>query len=281
MKKDKQKLPFRLITVKEAAEMMNTSYSTLLRWIDEGSHDLPKPFKVGRMIKFRDDEIEHYIESRRVFNGSYLFLDIDGVINNPLSYALFHDDMDNYKDSTYHVYFDNIKKDGNKQQAIDALKEINSKGEFMVGLFANEKHHGEIYNKLLVKMLSNGLKETYPDTKVILISSASDVIESELFDKAYWSELWGLNIVDGFALAGDGMTRYNFMKEYLKKLPENEMWRATMLDDLDCPDEVEYGYFEVSTHFTIDTNAYKRMVSSLFDYALTPTRLNRLEKGDL
>ena len=55
------------MSTKEAAERLGITLRTLYRFIDEGS--LPA-YKVGRVIRLKQDEVDTFIEGRRIEPGT-------------------------------------------------------------------------------------------------------------------------------------------------------------------------------------------------------------------
>ena len=80
-------MKFKLLTTNEVCEMLGISRSTLYRWnnladpdvtplisvmdkisssLEENYNNFPKPFKIGRVYKWREDEILEWLETTRV-----------------------------------------------------------------------------------------------------------------------------------------------------------------------------------------------------------------------
>lgn len=55
------KVEAKFLTVAELATMMNVSSRTIHRWVDAGS--MPKPVRLGNIVRWNRDEITRWIES--------------------------------------------------------------------------------------------------------------------------------------------------------------------------------------------------------------------------
>ena len=53
----------RLLSIKEVIEILNISRATLYRMIDAGEI---KAYKIGKGVRFKQEEIEEYINSRHI-----------------------------------------------------------------------------------------------------------------------------------------------------------------------------------------------------------------------
>jgi len=54
-----------MLTIREVARLLNVSR----QWIYEHRAELPQPHKFGSNVRYRQDEIEAYVESRRIRVG--------------------------------------------------------------------------------------------------------------------------------------------------------------------------------------------------------------------
>jgi excisionase family DNA binding protein len=59
--------PIRWMSTKEACERLGVTLRTLYRFIDQG--DLPA-YKMGRVIRLKEDEVDAFIEATRIRPGS-------------------------------------------------------------------------------------------------------------------------------------------------------------------------------------------------------------------
>jgi excisionase family DNA binding protein len=59
--------PNRWMSTKEACERLGVTLRTLYRFIDQG--DLPA-YKMGRVIRLKEDEVDTFIEATRIAPGS-------------------------------------------------------------------------------------------------------------------------------------------------------------------------------------------------------------------
>ena len=57
-----------LLTRDQAAEFLNVRPQTLAPWASKGRHGLPM-IRVGRCVRYRLADLEHWLESRTVRNG--------------------------------------------------------------------------------------------------------------------------------------------------------------------------------------------------------------------
>lgn len=61
----------KLLTTAEVCELLSISKSTLFRWhgakedASEAIKDFPRPFRIGRALKWNEDEIKAWLENRR------------------------------------------------------------------------------------------------------------------------------------------------------------------------------------------------------------------------
>ena len=60
---------YKLISVKETQSMLGVSRSTLMRWLEQRIPDFPRPFKIGRQLKWNYFELERYVQSKRAKHG--------------------------------------------------------------------------------------------------------------------------------------------------------------------------------------------------------------------
>lgn len=58
----------RLLSITELAELLGVSVATVRWWLHQGT--APDHFKLGRHIKFRHSDVEHWLEARRRPSGS-------------------------------------------------------------------------------------------------------------------------------------------------------------------------------------------------------------------
>ena len=56
---------FRLLSVRQVAELFDAGQSTILEWVRKGRYEFPKPIKVGRLTRWRSDELQAWIEARQ------------------------------------------------------------------------------------------------------------------------------------------------------------------------------------------------------------------------
>ena len=52
-----------MLTIKEVAKLFSVSRVTIWRWTKE-LHDFPRPMKIGRSVRWRERDIENYIQHR-------------------------------------------------------------------------------------------------------------------------------------------------------------------------------------------------------------------------
>ncbi len=63
--------PPELLTRQEAAEYLGVKPQTLSVWAVTGRYELPY-VKVGRLVKYRREDLDAFLESRRVTHGGQL-----------------------------------------------------------------------------------------------------------------------------------------------------------------------------------------------------------------
>ena len=152
-----------------------------------------------------------------------VYLDIDGVISNARTYAEYHElSLDGKfpltQNSDDHDYI-----------------RFNQSDEYGFGVFSHSKAWGEIYDKSLIKQLRDAINEVADKHEVVIVSSGAGILSEDYkssLNMEYFSDLWGLNIVDYHAYTGSLYSRYKGMIEHARS---NYKWTNThviLLDDL-------------------------------------------------
>lgn len=142
----------------------------------------------------------------------YLYLDIDGVLNNPETYKVYHEAMNTFDD-------------GNVFNIAKVIKHLEPHG---ITVFGYNDKWGEIMSMKLVELLH---KFCYKHgIKVFVISSASDVL-NEKPSSEYFQKYFPFDIV-GYYSGGGIDQRYTYMVDNVKALPNGNNASYVLLDDM-------------------------------------------------
>ena len=136
-----------------------------------------------------------------------VYLDIDGVISNQKTYAEYHEMAKNHE-------FEFVDK--GKLSDEDVVT-FNNRTDTNIGLFCNENGWGEIFDKRLVSDIRDAIKSCSETHEVIMVSSASDILNDTGKTKllrGYFSKLWGINITGHCSLTGSLYQRYLTMVKH-------------------------------------------------------------------
>lgn len=158
-------------------------------------------------------------------NTLYVFLDIDGVLNLRETYDEYHKFFTENPEPISFIL--------NKNRNVTNYEEFNKRADLNFGIFGSYScGFGEIYDKRIVNEMVAIFNEMANETKVILISSASGIVNCSVNGIPYWSSTWGMNIVDYQPCGGDGYTRYKYMETWLKNNVRDNEYSAILIDDI-------------------------------------------------
>lgn len=165
----------------------------------------------------------------------YIFLDLEGV----LSSIHVMDKVRTNKD-----VLDNLHE-WDTQKIIQMNESFIAKDKDAVILFGGSYGFGEYLENNIITVFRNQmtkLTEWGYDVKIILVSSASDVIfpfewRNKPVDetlRAYFSEKFGVEIIDGYSCGGELKIRYRYMLDWLKENinPTEDDYKTIIIDDI-------------------------------------------------
>lgn len=165
----------------------------------------------------------------------YIFLDLGGV----LSSLQLVDKLQANKDVLKKLHEWDTKK------FIQMNESFIEKDKDGLILFGGSNGFGEYLENNIVTVFRNQiakLTEWGYDVKIILVSSASDVIfpfewQNKPVDetlRVYFSEKFGAEIIDGEGCSGGLKMRYRYMLNWLKKNinPTEDDYKAVIIDDI-------------------------------------------------
>lgn len=135
----------------------------------------------------------------------YLYLDIDGVLNNRSTYE------------EYWTLLGEVDKEYVSEMTDEDYRIFNSNPDCNVFFFSNEKGWGEIIDKRLVEELKRFINNATMETKVVIVSSGAGILDNDSsLDAKYYSEALGINIIDWHAGGGSLVSRYKYMVNHFK-----------------------------------------------------------------
>ena len=165
----------------------------------------------------------------------YIFLDLEGV----LSSLQLVDKLQANKDVLEKLH------EWDTQKFIQMNESFIEKDKDGLILFGGSYGFGEYLENNIVTVFRNQitkLTEWGYDVKIILVSSASDVIfpfewQNKPVDetlRVYFSEKFGAEIIDGEGCSGELKMRYRYMLNWLKKNinPTEDDYKAIIIDDI-------------------------------------------------